>query len=69
MTDFEKLRQDLPDEIQRVKGLTATLQGLQNMIKLYEDTFDEKYTHGCNIVYEISRINLLRFYKNEPKLI
>lgn len=65
---MEELMQQLPAEIARVKNMTKTLQGLQNIILIYEKQFNEKYKHGCNVVYEIARVNILRKLRNEETL-
>jgi len=62
---MEELMQQLPVEMKRVKGMTSTLDGLHNIIKLYETQFNEKYEHGVNVVYEIARVNILRRLRNE----
>ena len=60
--------QQLPAEVARIKNITKTLQGLQNIILIYEKQFNEKYEHGCNVVYEIARVNILRKLINEKPL-
>lgn len=68
MTTFQTLINELPNEILRVKKITNTLQGLQNIISIYEKHFNEKYIHGVNVVYEVARVNILKKLKNEPTL-
>ena len=64
---MKELMQQLPAELKRVGAMTNTLPGLQNIIKLYETQFNEKYEHGVNVVYEIARVNILRKLRNaEP---
>ena len=65
---MKELMQQLPAEIKRVKEMTKTLQGLQNIISIYEKQFNEKYDHGVNVVYEIARINVLRRLRNAETL-
>lgn len=68
MTTFKILINELPNETLRVKKMTNRLQGLQNIISIYEKQFNEKYSHGVNVVYEVARINILKRLKNEPTL-
>lgn len=68
MNTFQILINELPSETLRVQKMTNTLQGLQNIISIYEKQFNEKYKHGINIVYEVSRVNILKRLKNEPTL-
>ena len=65
---MEELMQQLPAEVARIKNITKTLQGLQNIILIYEEQVNEKYEHGCNVVYEIARVNILRKLINEKPL-
>jgi len=62
------LFEQLPSEIKRVKEMTNNLQGMQNIIKLYEKQFNEKYIQGSNICYEIARVNILRKLRNEQPI-
>ena len=66
---YQTLTSELPEEMRRIKDMTKTLQGLRSVISVYENHFNEKYEHGVNVVYEISRVNILRKLRNEPALI
>ena len=65
---MKELMQQLPAEIKRVKEMTNTLQGMQNIIAIYEKQFNEKYEYGINVVYEIARVNILRKLRNAETL-
>lgn len=69
MTTFQTLRQELPTEIKRVKSITASFDGFRKVIAAYESHFQAAYAHGINVVYEVSRVNVLRRLRGEAGLI
>lgn len=68
MTTLKTLFNELPKEIIRIKEMANTLQGFQTLKSIYELQFNESYTQGDNLIYEIARVNVLRKINNKPTL-
>ena len=66
---FEEIKNQLPSEMNRLKNLSSTLKGLMDLIAIYETNFEEKYEHGCDVVYELSRVNIIRKMNGQTALI
>ena len=67
--DFlRELHADMQPEIERLKNHARTLPGYTELIKIWENHFCEKYEHGCSVINDIARVNVLRKRENKTIL-
>lgn len=68
ISTFESLKKDLPAEITRVGKIVESLKGRKGLEVIFNSHFSEPWEPGVNLVYELSRVNMLRSYRGESKL-
>jgi len=69
MNELNKMYGEIQTEEVRINKIAGSLDGAIRLLNIYSDHFKEKAIHVNDAIYEISRVNVIRKYKNQIGLI